>query len=55
MGRDTVSIRILVVDDESMIRRGFRMILESESGMEVVAEASDGEQAIAAARRFSPH
>ncbi len=50
-----MSIRVLVVDDESMIRRGFRMIIESELDMEVVAEASDGEQAIAAARRFSPH
>ena len=50
-----MSIRVLVVDDESMIRRGFRMIIESEPDMEVVAEASDGEQAISAARRFSPH
>jgi DNA-binding NarL/FixJ family response regulator len=46
--------RVLIADDQSMVRRGFRMILESEPGIEVVAEASDGEQAVAAWRRFSP-
>jgi DNA-binding NarL/FixJ family response regulator len=37
-----------------LVRRGFRMIVESEPEMEVVAEAGDGEQAIASARRFEP-
>lgn len=46
--------RVLIADDQSMVRRGFRMILDSEPGIEVVAEAPDGEQAIAAWRRFSP-
>jgi DNA-binding NarL/FixJ family response regulator len=46
--------RILIADDQSMVRQGFRMILESEPGLEVVAEAGDGEQAVAAWRRFAP-
>ena len=46
--------RVLIADDQAMVRRGFRMILESEPGIEVVAEAADGEQAIAAWRRFAP-
>jgi DNA-binding NarL/FixJ family response regulator len=46
--------RVLIADDQSMVRRGFRMILDSEPGIEVVAEAADGEQAIAAWRRFAP-
>jgi DNA-binding NarL/FixJ family response regulator len=49
-----VSIRVMIADDQSMVRRGFRMIVESEPDMEVVSEVSDGEQAIAAARRFEP-
>lgn len=44
----------MIADDQSMVRRGFRMIVESETDMEVVSEVSDGEQAIAAARRFEP-
>lgn len=44
----------MIADDQSMVRRGFRMIVESEPDMEVVSEVSDGEQAIAAARRFEP-
>src|SRR5262245_2046671 len=47
-------MRILIADDQSMVRRGFRMIIDGEADMEVVAEAADGEQAIAAARRFAP-
>jgi DNA-binding NarL/FixJ family response regulator len=46
--------RVLIADDQSMVRRGFRMILESEPGIEVVGEAADGEQAVAAWRRFAP-
>jgi DNA-binding NarL/FixJ family response regulator len=46
--------RVLIADDQSMVRRGFRMILESEPGIEVVAEAADGEQAVVAWRRFAP-
>jgi DNA-binding NarL/FixJ family response regulator len=45
---------VLIADDQAMVRRGFRMIVEGEPDMEVVAEAPDGEHALAAARRFAP-
>ncbi len=47
-------IRILVVDDQSLVRAGFRMILEAQPGMEVVGEAGDGLVAVEAARRLRP-
>jgi DNA-binding NarL/FixJ family response regulator len=49
-----VSIRVLLADDQAMVRAGFRMILESAPEIEVVGEAADGEQAAAATRRLSP-
>lgn len=49
-----MAIRVMIVDDQAMVRRGFRLIVESEPDMQVVAEAADGEQAIASARRFAP-
>jgi DNA-binding NarL/FixJ family response regulator len=49
-----VSTRVLLADDQSMVRTGFRMILESEPDIEVVGEAASGEQATAAARRLHP-
>jgi DNA-binding NarL/FixJ family response regulator len=49
-----VSIRVLLADDQSMVRAGFRMILESEPGIAVVGEAANGEQAVASARRLDP-
>ena len=49
-----MSIRVLVVDDQSMVRVGFRLILESEVDIEVVGEAEDGAKAIAAARASTP-
>ena len=49
-----MSIRVLVVDDQSLVRAGFRTILDSEDGIEVVAEAADGAAAIAAVAEFSP-
>ncbi|WP_029087954.1 response regulator [Brevibacterium album] len=45
-GRDAV-IRVLLVDDQALVRSGFRVILESEPGLEVVGEAGDGDQAVA--------
>jgi DNA-binding NarL/FixJ family response regulator len=51
-GRATV--RVLLADDQALVRTGFRMILKSEPGIEVVGEAADGEQAVAAARRLRP-
>jgi DNA-binding NarL/FixJ family response regulator len=49
-----VSIAVLIADDQAMVRHGFRMIVNGEPDMEVVAEAPDGEHAVAAARRFQP-
>ncbi|MFD4657483.1 response regulator [Kitasatospora sp. NPDC058444] len=46
-------LRVVVVDDQALVRTGFRLILESE-GIEVVTEAEDGEQAVAAVRRCRP-
>ncbi|GAA4896403.1 two component transcriptional regulator, LuxR family [Stackebrandtia albiflava] len=47
-------IRVLLADDQALIRAGFRVLLEAESDVVVVAEASDGEQAADLARRYRP-
>ena len=47
-------IRVLIVDDQSLVRAGFRMILESEEGVEVVGEAADGEEALTAVAELEP-
>ena len=49
-----MSIRVLLVDDQALIRAGFRMILEAEDDLEVVGECGDGTQAIDSVKRFSP-
>jgi DNA-binding NarL/FixJ family response regulator len=49
-----VSIRVLLVDDQALIRAGFRMILDAEEDLEVVGECSDGTQAVDSARRLTP-
>jgi DNA-binding NarL/FixJ family response regulator len=49
-----MSIRVLVADDQSMVRAGFRMLLTGEQDIEVVAEASNGREAVALAERFNP-
>jgi DNA-binding NarL/FixJ family response regulator len=47
-------IRVLVVDDQGLVRAGFRMILEAQPDIEVVGEAADGLDAVEAARRLRP-
>ncbi|HSJ52699.1 MAG TPA: response regulator transcription factor [Anaerolineae bacterium] len=47
-------IRILIVDDHAIVRKGLRALLVTEPGLEVVAEAENGQQAIAEARRLCP-
>src|SRR5919108_6190001 len=49
-----MSIRVLVADDQSMVRAGFRMLLSSQEDIEVVAEASNGLEAVDKAARFQP-
>ncbi len=47
-------IRVLVVDDQALVRGGFRTILDSEDGIEVVGEAADGAAAVAAVAELAP-
>jgi DNA-binding NarL/FixJ family response regulator len=47
-------IRVLIVDDQALVRAGFRMILEIEPDLVVVGEASDGEQALSLAPDLAP-
>jgi DNA-binding NarL/FixJ family response regulator len=49
-----VTTRVVLADDEQLLRVGFRMILDAHGGFEVVAEASDGREAVAAAREHHP-
>ncbi|MFD0169452.1 response regulator [Streptomyces decoyicus] len=47
-------IRVLLVDDEALVRTGLRMILEPAEGIDVVAEASDGSEALSAVAKHRP-
>jgi DNA-binding NarL/FixJ family response regulator len=49
-----VSIRIVLADDQQLVRSGFRMILESEPDIEVVGEAANGQEAVRKARDLRP-
>jgi len=49
-----MTIRVLLADDQTLVRSGFRMILRAEPGIEVVGEAADGAEAIALARELDP-
>ena len=49
-----MSIRVLIADDQELVRIGFRLFLETQEGLEVVGEAADGEEAVARARELRP-
>ncbi|HET9076683.1 MAG TPA: response regulator transcription factor [Acidimicrobiales bacterium] len=47
-------IRLLIADDEAMVRRGLRLVLEAEEDLQVIGEAADGVEAVEQARRLDP-
>ncbi|WP_367038338.1 response regulator transcription factor [Streptomyces sp. Je 1-332] len=47
-------ITVVIADDQEMVRRGFRMILEATPGIEVLADVADGQEALEAARALAP-
>jgi DNA-binding NarL/FixJ family response regulator len=49
-----VTIRLLLADDQDLVRTGVRMILETEADLEIVGEARNGREAVAKARRLRP-
>jgi DNA-binding NarL/FixJ family response regulator len=49
-----MSIRVLIADDQALVRAGFRMVLEAEADLEVVGEAADGDAAVETARELEP-
>ena len=49
-----MTLRVLVADDQSMVRAGFRMLLAGEQDIDVVAEAQNGVEAVDKAARFHP-
>jgi DNA-binding NarL/FixJ family response regulator len=49
-----MTVRVLIADDQALVRAGFRMILDSQPDLEVVGEAGDGAEALALARQADP-
>ena len=49
-----MSLRVLIVDDQALVRAGFRMILDAEKDIDVAGEAADGADAVAEAQRLQP-
>ena len=50
-----MTIRVLLCDDQALVRDGFRMILNAQEGLEVVGEAGDGAEAVELTKRLLPH
>jgi DNA-binding NarL/FixJ family response regulator len=48
------ALRVVIADDQALVRAGFRMILEADDNIQVVGEAADGEEAVTAVRRLQP-
>lgn len=55
LSEDTRTIRVLVADDHEVVRRGLRMVLEAEDGIDVVGEAADSAEALARTLELRPH
>jgi DNA-binding NarL/FixJ family response regulator len=49
-----MTVRIVLADDQALLRKGFRMILEAEDGLDIVGEAADGADAVRLATLYSP-
>jgi DNA-binding NarL/FixJ family response regulator len=49
-----MSVHVLLADDQTLVRAGFRMVLEAQPDIDVVGEAADGRQAVQATRRLRP-
>ena len=49
-----MSVRVLIADDQALVRTGLRMILDAQAGIEVVGEAADGAEAVALAQDLKP-
>src|SRR6476469_98216 len=49
-----MSVRVLIADDQALVRAGFKMILEAEPEIEVIGEAEDGVEAVEMIRRLKP-
>ena len=49
-----MSIRVIVADDQEIVRTGLRMILDAQPGIEVIGEAGDGQRAVELAQRLRP-